>query len=163
MQRSRSVLAVVALAVGVVSAPAAQAQPVSSPVWPVQLGPATYLERGAPAARSEAAITAAMTKLGAPYVYGAAGPDSFDCSGLTQWAFRQAGLVIPRTTGDQAAGGIAVPLDQMRRGDLVFSYTPISHVGFYLGDGTVLHSPTTGDKVKISPLRYLDPVLARRY
>lgn len=159
MHRSRAAMVVLLVLGGLAGAPAADAQGAGPPAAVVALGPATLLTR----APAEAAISAAMSKLGAPYVYGATGPDNFDCSGLTQWAFRQAGVFIPRTTDGQSQSGTPVPLDQMRRGDLVFSYTPISHVGFYLGDGTVLHSPTAGRSVEITPLRYLDPVAARRY
>ena len=128
---------------------------------PVQLGPATYLTRPAPG--DATALAVALTKIGAPYRYGATGPDEFDCSGFTQWSFAQTGVRIPRTSRDQSRSGTPVPLSQIRRGDLVFSYEPVSHVGFYLGDGTVLHEPTTGGAVKITAMKYLDVRSARRY
>lgn len=114
----------------------------------------------APTAVAARAITAARSRLGAPYVWGATGPSSFDCSGLTQWAYRQAGLVIPRTSRQQYAGLPHVPLDQLAPGDLVFYATDVSnpatihHVGMYLGGGLSIYAPETGDVVKIGAVGY---------
>ena len=114
----------------------------------------------APNAMAARAIAAARSRLGAPYVWGAAGPTSFDCSGLTQWAYRQAGLVIPRTSRQQYAGLPHVPLDQLAPGDLVFYATDVSnpatihHVGMYLGAGLSVYAPETGDVVKIGAVGY---------
>ena len=107
----------------------------------------------APTAAAQAAVNAAMSKLGSPYKYGATGPGTFDCSGLTSWAYGQAGLTIPRTSREQSTFGAAVPRDQLQPGDLVFFYSPVSHVGMYIGDGKMVHAPDTGDVVKISPLQ----------
>lgn len=104
------------------------------------------------------ALTAAAGKLGRPYVWGAEGPDSFDCSGLVQWAFAQAGVRMPRVTSQQWATGPQVPLSQAQPGDLLFWRNDptnpgyISHVGIYWGDGKMLHAPRTGDVVKIVPV-----------
>jgi cell wall-associated NlpC family hydrolase len=114
----------------------------------------------APNAVAARAIAAARSRLGAPYVWGAAGPTSVDCSGLTQWAYRQAGLVIPRTSRQQYAGLPHVPLDQLAPGDLVFYATDVSnpatihHVGMYLGAGLSVYAPETGDVVKIGAVGY---------
>lgn len=114
----------------------------------------------APTATAARAIAAARTRLGAPYVWGATGPGSFDCSGLTQWAYRQAGLLIPRTSRDQYAALTKVPLDQLQPGDLVFYATNVSdpstihHVGMYLGAGLSIYAPETGDVVKIGSVAY---------
>jgi cell wall-associated NlpC family hydrolase len=114
----------------------------------------------APNATAARAIAAARSRLGAPYVWGATGPSSFDCSGLTQWAYRQAGLVIPRTSRQQYAGLRHVPLDQLAPGDLVFYATDVSdpstihHVGMYLGGGLSIYAPETGDVVKIGAVGY---------
>jgi cell wall-associated NlpC family hydrolase len=114
----------------------------------------------APNATAARAIAAARSRLGAPYVWGATGPSSFDCSGLTQWAYRQAGLVIPRTSRQQYAGLPHVPLDQLAPGDLVFYATDVSdpstihHVGMYLGGGLSIYAPETGDVVKIGAVGY---------
>jgi cell wall-associated NlpC family hydrolase len=107
----------------------------------------------APTAAAQAAVNAALSKLGSAYVYGATGPTNFDCSGLTSWAYKQAGLTLPRTSREQSTFGTAVPRDQLQPGDLVFFYSPVSHVGMYIGDGKMVHAPDTGDVVKISPLQ----------
>ena len=102
---------------------------------------------------AEGAIAAAWTRKGMSYVWGATGPTTFDCSGLTQWAYAQAGISIPRTSRQQYAGLPKVPLDQLQPGDLVFyasgsDPSSIHHVALYLGDGKVLHAPHTGDVVR---------------
>ncbi len=89
------------------------------------------------------------------YVWGATGPTTFDCSGLTQWAYAQAGVSIPRTSRQQYAGLPKVPLDQLQPGDLVFyangsDPSTIHHVALYLGGGKVLHAPHTGDVVRVA-------------
>lgn len=114
----------------------------------------------APSAAAGTAIAAARTRLGLPYVWGATGPDSFDCSGLTGWAYRQAGISLPRTSRQQYAALPHVPLDQLAPGDLVFYATDVSnpatihHVGMYVGAGLSLYAPQTGSVVKIGPVGY---------
>ncbi|MEV4073564.1 C40 family peptidase [Nonomuraea fuscirosea] len=104
------------------------------------------------------ALRAAVSKLGRPYVWGAEGPDTFDCSGLVQWAFAQAGVRMPRVTHQQWVTGPQVPLAQAQPGDLLFWRNDptnpqyISHVAIYWGDGKMLHAPRTGDVVKIVPV-----------
>jgi cell wall-associated NlpC family hydrolase len=100
----------------------------------------------------QAAVNAALSKLGRPYVWGATGPSTFDCSGLMVWAYAQTGITLPRTASQQSTFGTAVSRDQLQPGDLVFYYSPVSHVGMYLGNGQMVHAPTSGDVVKISPL-----------
>lgn len=95
-----------------------------------------------------AALSAAKTRLGTPYVYGATGPGSFDCSGLTQWAYAQAGVSLPRTSQEQANAGTRLTLSQLQPGDLVFFFSDLHHVGIYAGNGMVLHAPKSGDVVK---------------
>ena len=94
------------------------------------------------------ALRAAATQLGKPYVWGATGPGSYDCSGLTSWAFKRAGVTLPRSSSQQATIGRPVSWDQMQPGDLVFYYSPVSHVGIYAGDGTFINAPQSGDVVK---------------
>ncbi|GAA3229714.1 NlpC/P60 family protein [Pseudonocardia petroleophila] len=94
------------------------------------------------------ALRAAITQLGKPYQWGAEGPGSFDCSGLTSWAFSEAGVTLPRSSSQQARVGQAVAWDDMRPGDLVFYYSPVSHVGIYAGDGKMINAPQSGDVVK---------------
>ena len=107
----------------------------------------------APTAAAQKAVDAALSRLGKPYVWGATGPDSFDCSGLLLWAYAKAGVTLPRNSAAQAQFGTPVPRDQLQPGDLVAYYSPVSHIGMYLGDGKMVHAPTSGDVVKISPLQ----------
>jgi cell wall-associated NlpC family hydrolase len=106
----------------------------------------------APGPAAQTAINAALSQLGKPYVWGGTGPNGYDCSGLTQWAYAKAGITLPRVAAAQASYGTPVTRSQLQPGDLVFFYSPISHEGMYLGNGQMVHAPTTGDVVKISPL-----------
>lgn len=108
------------------------------------------------------ALRAAITQLGRPYRWGAEGPGSFDCSGLTSWAFSAAGVTLPRSSSQQARVGRAVALDDLRPGDLIYFNSPVSHIGIYAGDGKMINAPQTGDVVKYSSLDRRDPVGARR-
>ncbi|WP_433605121.1 C40 family peptidase [Prescottella agglutinans] len=110
----------------------------------------------------EKAFRAAESKLGAPYVYGAAGPDAFDCSGLVQWAYKQAGLNLPRTSYDQAAAGVPVSRDALQVGDVISFYGG-SHSGIYAGNGNVIHASTAGQPVKLAPVSSMPFDGARRY
>ncbi|MEU6102563.1 NlpC/P60 family protein [Streptomyces flaveolus] len=102
--------------------------------------------------RSAAAFAAARSALGRPYVWGANGPSGFDCSGLTQWAYAQAGVGLPRTSQAQRYAGRQIPLSEARPGDLVAYRDDASHIGMYAGNGQVIHAPYPG-----APVRY-DPV-----
>ncbi|MGP3966896.1 NlpC/P60 family protein [Streptomyces sp. 6N223] len=97
---------------------------------------------------AEQAIAFADEQLGDPYVWGATGPDSWDCSGLTQAAWRAAGIEIPRVTWDQVNFGTRVTRDELQPGDLVFFYDDVSHVGLYTGDGMMIHAPNPSTVVK---------------
>lgn len=103
-------------------------------------------------ARAAAAVTAVQRALGRPYVWGASGPSGFDCSGLMQWAYAQAGVSLPRTSQAQRYAGHQVPLSEARPGDLVAYRADASHIGMYVGNGQVIHAPYPG-----APVRY-DPV-----
>ena len=107
----------------------------------------------APTAAAQTAVNAALSKLGSPYVWGATGPGTFDCSGLMLWAYGKAGISLPRNSAAQAQYGTPVSRDQLQPGDLVAYYSPVSHIGMYIGDGKMVHAPTSGDVVKISPLQ----------
>ncbi|MFF9894276.1 NlpC/P60 family protein [Streptomyces longispororuber] len=99
--------------------------------------------------RTMSAYAAAQSKIGSPYVYGASGPSSFDCSGLTSWAYAQAGVSIPRTSQAQANAGTRIySQSDLKVGDLVIFYGDLHHVGFYAGNGQVLHAPRTGAVVR---------------
>ncbi|MET7682166.1 NlpC/P60 family protein [Streptomyces sp. NPDC005423] len=99
--------------------------------------------------RAAAAFAAAQSVIGTPYVYGASGPSSFDCSGLTSWAYAQAGVSIPRTSEAQANAGTIISSESaLKVGDLVIFYGDHHHVGLYAGNGQVLHAPHTGAVVR---------------
>ncbi|MFD8690714.1 NlpC/P60 family protein [Streptomyces sp. NPDC059651] len=106
----------------------------------------------APNARAAEAVAFAYTALGKPYVWGATGPSSFDCSGLTQAAYRSAGVSLPRTTYTQIDAGRRVSRSELAPGDLVFFYSGISHVGLYIGNGRMIHAPRPGAPVRIAPI-----------
>lgn len=105
-----------------------------------------------PNAKAKIAVDAALAKRGSPYVWAAAGPDTFDCSGLMVWAWAQAGVSLPHQSGAQYNTGTHVSRANLLPGDLVFFYSPIHHVGMYIGDNLVVHAPQTGDVVKISSM-----------
>jgi cell wall-associated NlpC family hydrolase len=98
------------------------------------------------------AVAAALSQLGKPYVWGAGGPDSYDCSGLTMWSWAHAGVSLPHQSAEQQGMGTPVDRSQLQPGDLVFFGSPAYHVGMYVGNGMMVHAPTTGDVVKVSPL-----------
>ena len=106
----------------------------------------------APAGRASAAISFARAQLGKPYVWGATGPSGYDCSGLTQAAWRAAGVSLPRTTYTQINAGRRVSRSELAPGDLVFFYSGISHVGLYIGGGQMIHAPRPGAPVRIAPI-----------
>jgi cell wall-associated NlpC family hydrolase len=107
---------------------------------------------GGASAKALGAVAAAKSKLGAPYVWGGAGPSNFDCSGLTMWSYKQIGISLPHFTGDQWNAGRHVSRSELRPGDLVFFYSDLHHMGMYIGGGNMIHAPHTGDVVRIAPL-----------
>jgi cell wall-associated NlpC family hydrolase len=110
----------------------------------------------------QVAVDAALSKLGSPYVWGAAGPSAFDCSGLAVWAYKQAGVSLPHNSAAQSRVGTPVSINALRPGDLVFFYSGPSHVGIYVGNGDVVHAPNAGDVVKVTPMKYMPFNSARR-
>ncbi|WP_246051043.1 C40 family peptidase [Nocardioides guangzhouensis] len=96
--------------------------------------------------RASAAVNYALAQVGDAYVYGAAGPDAFDCSGLTMMAWAQAGVSLPHSSSAQQGSGTPVSSGNLQPGDLVFYYQPVSHVGIYIGGGRIVHAanPSTG-------------------
>lgn len=121
-----------------------------------------YTYSGPASGRAAAAIQFALAQRGKPYVRGATGPGSYDCSGLTQAAFRAAGVTLGRTTQDQIHDGVAVSKADLRPGDLVFFYSGNSHVGIYLGNGQIVHAPHTGAVVEVAPMSWMPFSQARR-
>ena len=93
-----------------------------------------------------------MAQVGDSYVYGAAGPSSFDCSGLTMMAWGQAGVGLPHSSSAQYSSGPHVSAADLQPGDLVFYYSPISHVGMYIGNGLIVHAANPGSGVLVSDL-----------
>jgi len=104
----------------------------------------------------EQALQAAITREGDPYVWGAAGPSAFDCSGLVVWAYAQEGIALPHFTGDLWNSGVHVTRADLEPGDLVFFFADISHVGIYIGDGMMIDAPDFGQDVQVQPIS-LDP------
>jgi cell wall-associated NlpC family hydrolase len=110
-----------------------------------------------------AALQAGLTRIGDPYVWGATGPNEFDCSGLVVWAYKQIGKTLPRSSQAQAQGGVPVSRDQLQPGDVVTFYSDNSHVGIYAGDGNILHASTFGVPVKVQSMAGMEFSTARRY
>jgi cell wall-associated NlpC family hydrolase len=102
-----------------------------------------------PGAAGEA-IRTALAQVGDSYQSGAAGPDEFDCSGLTMYAYAAAGIVLPHSSRSQSTMGTQVSRAELLPGDLVFFYTPISHVGLYIGEGMMVHARTYGSPVAVT-------------
>ena len=116
----------------------------------------------APSSRAAEAVAFAYRSLGLPYVWGATGPNAYDCSGLTQAAWRSAGVSLPRTTYTQVNAGTRVPESQLRPGDLVFFYSGLSHVGLYIGGGEMIHAPHPGAPVRVAPISEMPFAAATR-
>jgi cell wall-associated NlpC family hydrolase len=106
----------------------------------------------APSAAAQAAVDTALAQVGDPYVWGAGGPDAFDCSGLTQYAYSAAGVSLPHSSSSQSRMGVPVSRSELQPGDLVFFYSPVSHVGMYIGNGQMVHASTSGKPVQVASL-----------
>ncbi|APT93654.1 endopeptidase [Corynebacterium phocae] len=105
--------------------------------------------------KGELVLAAARSAMGAPYVWGAAGPSAFDCSGLTSWAYAQAGISIPRTSYAQAAQGQRVSMADIQPGDIVVYYGGASHVGIYAGNGMIIDALNAGAPVGQRSVNYM--------
>ena len=105
----------------------------------------------APNAGAQAAVDAALTQVGKPYQWGAAGPDSYDCSGLTMWAWAHAGVSLPHNSGMQQAAITPVAREDLQPGDLMFFGSPVHHVSMYIGNGQMVEAPYTGEFVRVVP------------
>ncbi|MDQ3457633.1 MAG: C40 family peptidase [Actinomycetota bacterium] len=104
----------------------------------------------APTQAAQIAVDTAYAQLGDPYVWAADGPDSFDCSGLTMYSYAAAGISLPHSSRMQSSMGLNVSRSQLQPGDLVFYYSPVSHVAIYVGNGQVIHAPNTGGVVQLA-------------
>ncbi|MFJ7064430.1 NlpC/P60 family protein [Streptomyces sp. NPDC101115] len=130
-------------------APSPTPTPTPTPTTPPPSGGTSY------AAKAAEALAFARAQIGKPYVWGATGPSSYDCSGLTQASWRAAGVDLPRTTWDQVEVGSRVATADLLPGDLVFFYDDISHVGIYIGDGKMIHAPKPGAYVREESIYYM--------
>ncbi len=129
------------------AATAFQNQPVA-----VEAPPQTVSNTGYSGSAAQIAVKVALDQLGKPYVWAAAGPDTFDCSGLTMFAYAHAGISLAHYTGDQFNQGRHVSRGELQPGDLVFFEQNLGHMGMYIGNGNFIHAPHTGDVVKIDSL-----------
>ncbi|GAA4980372.1 C40 family peptidase [Pseudonocardia tropica] len=133
---------------------------------PAALSVSSAAQAAAPAAQAAAArsgaMSTAMAQIGKPYRWGATGPSAFDCSGLVSYAFSKAGKDLPRTSRAQAQVGTPVSKSNLKPGDLVFFYSPVSHVGIYIGGDQIVHASTSGQPVKISDIDRMPFNSARR-
>jgi cell wall-associated NlpC family hydrolase len=137
------------LGAGLLTGAAASVTLVLSPVTATAAEPTPAAASStAPTAAAQTAIDTARAQVGKPYEYGGSGPDSYDCSGLTSYAYRSAGIELPRRSADQATVGTPVARADLQPGDLVFYYEPISHVGIYVGDGQIVHAGTESTGVE---------------
>ena len=133
----------------------ASAAGVAASAASVAAGAADHTSTVLSRAEDLAFLRAALSRQGMPYIWGAAGPSAFDCSGLVEWSFAQAGIRMPRVAADQARTGPAVPVSQLQPGDLLFYHTDptdpgyISHVAIYIGNGQMLQAPQPGEHVEV--------------
>ena len=104
----------------------------------------------APGSAAAVAVKTALAHVGDPYVWGATGPNGFDCSGLTSYAWAAAGFALPHSSLAQSQMGRAVSRSQLQPGDLVYFYSPVSHVGLYIGHGMMVHARTFGQGVAVA-------------
>lgn len=129
---------------------AAAAQSQARQAADLNVGSPTDIPGVSPAAAI--AVAAAESRVGDPYVWGADGPDYFDCSGLVMWAYAQAGVYLPHYSGSQYDDTIQIPISDIEPGDLVFPADPGEHVAMYIGNGEIVQAPYTGANVEIVPL-----------
>ena len=104
----------------------------------------------APSSAGQVAVDTALAQVGDPYVWGAGGPNAFDCSGLTAYAYAAAGVSLPHSSRSQAGMGQSVPANALQPGDLLFFYSPTSHVAMYIGNGQMVHASTSSQPVKVA-------------
>ena len=116
----------------------------------------------APNPRAQKAVDAALSQIGKPYQWGAAGPSSYDCSGLTMWAWSEAGVALPHNSGAQYNATVRVARSDLAPGDLVFFGSPIHHVAMYIGNGQMVEAPYSGTRVRVVPMSRSDYVGAGR-
>jgi cell wall-associated NlpC family hydrolase len=132
------------------TAPQQQAVSRATAGSPVSAAPAAPVAASSQAA--QVAVSTALAQVGKPYVWGASGPGSFDCSGLTSYAYAAAGIALPHSSSAQSRMGTPVSRDALQPGDLIFFYSPVSHVAMYIGNGQMVHASTSGTPVQVVDL-----------
>ncbi|MFQ1002100.1 C40 family peptidase [Modestobacter sp. SSW1-42] len=137
--------------------PAAASAPAAAPAPVAAAAPA-----GGGSGSGQAAVATAMAQRGKPYVWGGNGPGSFDCSGLVKYAYAAAGVSLPRSSSQQATVGRAVSRGDLQPGDLIAFGSPVYHIGIYIGNGQMVHAPTSGDVVKVAPIDAVGAITAMR-
>jgi cell wall-associated NlpC family hydrolase len=163
--RLRAVLAGTAITAGtlLLVAPSAHAAPAAGEARSSSTATRHHATWGERFDRRAARVLAvARNQKGDPYQYGAAGPNAFDCSGLVMWSYKRQGINLPRTAAAQSRVGTPVSRSQLRAGDLVFFYSPVSHVGIYLGNNKILNASESGQPVKVSSMAHMPFHNARR-
>jgi cell wall-associated NlpC family hydrolase len=143
-------------------AAAAEAAAADSAAAPVSAAPVNIKPAPAPNPSAQTAVEAALSQVGKPYQWGAAGPNSYDCSGLTMWAWGQAGVSLPHNSGAQYAATPRVDRSDLAPGDLLFFGSPIHHVGMYIGNGQMVEAPYSGQQVRVVSTSRSDYVGAGR-
>lgn len=130
----------------------APSSPSPTPSVPESPTPTSPSPTSSVSGRAGAAVDYAFAQVGDAYVYGASGPASFDCSGLTMMAWAQAGVSLPHSSSQQMSYGTSVSFSDLQPGDLVFYYSPVSHVGIYVGNGRMVHAANPSDGVVTAPV-----------
>src|SRR4051794_17753787 len=130
--------------VGTLLSPAVANASSTAPAASVAAAPAA-----APTAVAQTVVNTALAQVGKPYAWGAAGPHAFDCSGLAVYAFKAAGHALPHSSRSLSTMGTQVSRAGLQPGDLVFFYSPVSHVGVYIGNGQMVHASTAGKPVSV--------------
>jgi peptidoglycan DL-endopeptidase CwlO len=144
------------------AAAAAEAASAAAPAGAPAAAPVNIRPAPAPNPRAQTAVEAALSQVGKPYQWGAAGPNSYDCSGLTMWAWGQAGVSLPHNSGAQYAATPRVDSSDLAPGDLVFFGSPIHHVAMYIGNGQMVEAPYSGQQVRVVSASRSDYVGAGR-
>jgi cell wall-associated NlpC family hydrolase len=138
-----TLLAAAGMVLTPVAAQADSGTPSAAPASTTQAAPVA-----APNQAAQAVVDTALAQQGKAYKWAGAGPNVFDCSGLTQFAYRAAGLALPHSSRTQATMGTAVARGDLQPGDLIAFYSPVGHIGIYIGNGQMVHAPTSGDVVR---------------